>query len=111
MTKSFAVQRNTREAIPFDVSIEDDEGKSTVKQFHAVGSINGRMMLRITGSASLSGPEQAQALYEFFDRVVVPSERPDWIALIEDDAVSLDTLTEILEWLMEQYGNRPTQSA
>lgn len=77
-------------------------------------ALQGRMLIELVARAdSNNTADSAAAVLSFFDTVMEDESRDRFTALTnsEDRVVSLDLLTEIMQWLVEQYsgGERPTQ--
>ena len=53
----------------------------------------------------------ATVVTDFFKTVLMPESRGRFDALAEDPEriVTMDTLSKIIEWLVEQYTDRPTE--
>ena len=53
----------------------------------------------------------AKAVLSFFDLAIVEADHDRWheLTLSEDHIVPMETLSEIMDWLVEQYSARPTQ--
>jgi hypothetical protein len=56
---------------------------------------------------------QAVELVRLLDEAIWPEDKADFNKLIDDPdvAISINTLGEILEWLAEEYTDRPTRPA
>jgi hypothetical protein len=75
-------------------------------------TIPGAVLLRFiarTGTDQMSAT--ADEFLAFFVHALVPADYERFEAVINDRdiVVSADTLTSIVSWLIEQYGERPTQ--
>jgi hypothetical protein len=53
------------------------------------------------------------ALREFFSKVVKPADYERLLELFDDPerVVPIETLSDILAWLVEEYTNRPTEAS
>lgn len=59
-----------------------------------------------------TGPEQMKIVYEFFDLICLPDSAAklrERCAQGSANPIGLTLITDVLPWLMEQYGLRPTQ--
>jgi hypothetical protein len=83
------------------------------EQYKCKASLQGRVLIELVARADAENTaDAAAAVLHFFDAVMVDESRQRFTALTqsEDKVVSLETLTEIMQWLVEQYagGERPT---
>lgn len=64
-------------------------------------------------SASDNSADSADAVNLFFEKVLLPEsyERFDALAQDPERIVTMETLGEIVSWIMEEYSNRPTQGS
>jgi hypothetical protein len=48
-----------------------------------------------------------------FSTVILPEDKPRFMEVLDDPdtAIPIEVLGEILQWLAEEYGSRPTSSA
>lgn len=82
------------------------------EEFHCIPQIQGKTLLKIIGNSSLDDPiKSSQTVVEFFETVLVDESLTRFNDLIEskDKIVSVETLSEIVAWLMEEYTDRPEQ--
>ena len=111
--KTFRIARSTKKPIPFDVELEQEDGTIDTKTFHAKPKVAGTAILDLVASGSL-GPEwQAAAIRKFFTEAVVKEELEDFFETLDHSDPPIDMLDmgSITNYLVEQYGERPTQSA
>ena len=75
--------------------------------------IPGKTMLDFARRTSddSNASENAGVLLDFFQSVMYPESHARFDVLISDPdkAISLESLMEIVSWLMETYGSRPTE--
>jgi hypothetical protein len=99
---------NTAEnAEPISFKIFDEE-------FHCIPQIQGKVLLNmVAGSNSDDPAASAGVITEFFDSVLKEESLKRFNLLVEDKdrIVSVETLSEIVGWLAEQYTNRPTEGS
>lgn len=75
--------------------------------------LQGYTLIKFISQAS--DPEDAGssagAVLDFFDHALYKEDRQKFKAMAEseDYIIPLETLTEIMDWLVEQYAGRPTQ--
>ena len=103
--RNFGTPAQSDEVIVFDLFGE---------QYKCKPALQGRMLIELVARADSDNPaESAIAVLGFFEEVMEPESRDRFTALTEseDRVVSLSLLTEIMQWLIEQYsgGERPTQ--
>lgn len=80
--------------------------------FHAVPAIQGKVLMGLVSNANVDDPSQsAAAVIGFFDKVLVPESLERFNALVEskDKIVPVETLAEIVGWLVEEYSGRPEE--
>jgi hypothetical protein len=80
------------------------------EEFHCVKRIQGRVMLELVESSNADDPSaSARTIRTFFKKVMLPEsyERFDVLLGDQEKIVSVETLSEIVAWLIEQYGDRP----
>lgn len=84
------------------------------EQFKCKQALQGRTLIALVARAdSNNTADSAAALLEFFNEVMEPesAKRFEDLTTSDDRIVGLDLLTEVMQWLVEQYsgGERPTQ--
>jgi len=83
------------------------------EMFSCRPNVPGKLMLEFAKRTSddSNTSENATVLLDFFSAVLYPESHERFDAMISDPdkAVSLESLMEIVSWLMETYGNRPTE--
>ena len=81
--------------------------------FRCTSVLQGYALIKFISGAS--DPENtaksADAVLEFFNHALLKEDRERFHAMAEseDYIIPLDTLTKIMDWLVEQYTGRPTQ--
>jgi len=105
--KDFAV-RNIADADPLTFSLGDED-------FSCYAEVQGKTILDImkvaaSGDEDSRGVMMAVSILDFFAKVMPPEEYTRFEALMEDPEriVPMDTLSEIMSWLIEEYTSRPT---
>jgi hypothetical protein len=81
------------------------------EEFTCRGEIPGKTVLNLVAKSSSENPgETAEVITGFFKTVLIPESHERFDALTEDPdrIVSMETLSSIIEWLVEQYTDRPT---
>lgn len=98
---------------PSDSSAEPIEFQLYGERFSCRPTVPGKLMLEFASRTSddSNSAENATVLLDFFAAVLYPEshERFDSIISDPDKAVSLESLMDIVSWLMETYGSRPTE--
>lgn len=80
------------------------------EEFHCVSAIQGKVLLGFVAESQSNDPAvQAAVIEKFFDKILVEESLERFTALQEskDRIVSVETLSEILGWVVEQYTVRP----
>lgn len=82
------------------------------EEFECVKRIQGRVMLELVESSNADDPAaSAKTIRTFFKKVLLPESYDRFDALLNDQEkiVTVETLSQIVAWLIEQYGDRPNQ--
>lgn len=80
------------------------------EEFHCLPRLQGKIFLEfIEKSASEDNAETAKVVSSFFSKVLTDESnvRFDALLLDKDKIVTVETLSEIISWLMEEYSGRP----
>lgn len=80
--------------------------------FHAIPSIQGKALMGLVKSSDTDNPaESANMVMEFYDKVLLPESLVRFNALLDsqDKIVPVETLAEIVGWLVEEYSGRPEE--
>jgi hypothetical protein len=95
-----------------DKPTEDISFKIHGEEFTCRAAMQGKVLLDLVAkSADTENPgAAAEVIGDFFKTVLMPEsyERFDKLATDPDKIVDVDTLGEIVGWLVEQYSERPT---
>mgnify|MGYP003343442515 CR=1 FL=1 len=84
------------------------------EEFECIPALPGKTLLDFAAiSASEDGGESAKAITGFFEKVLLPEsyERFEKLAEDPDRIVSVETLAKIIEFLIEELTDRPTQGS
>ena len=102
----------TEEQITAGLAAPESTTSSQVETFHARAEMPGITLLNVAAAMSGEGGEQAKAIRDFLTDAIVATERDKWKVLLndEDKVVNSDDLADITNWLLEQYGDRPTET-
>ena len=95
--------KDSKEPIVFKIHGED---------YTCVPEIQGKALLKLVADSGSNDPvKSAAAIDKFFDMVLEDESLERFNALVEDKhrIVTVETLTEIITWLMEQYTDRPEE--
>lgn len=117
--RTFTATPSVAEPVVFDLEYvrvgTDDDGERVEKKetttFRCVGEPPGAVLLDLAGSAvDETGARSAAAVLDFFRAVLVDDDVAPFFTLVHDKAVAVPiaTLGEIMNWLAEEYGRRPT---
>lgn len=100
---------------PFD---SDNTEKLTFKlygeDFECYPQMQGKTLLSfVKKSNSEDVGDSAEAINLFFEKVLVPESYERFDALANDPTriVTVQTLADIVAWIMEEYSDRPTQGS
>lgn len=77
-------------------------------------AIQGKVMLQLIANSDENKPQEAaQMVFDFFNAVLLDESAARFNALVEDKEriVQMETLGQIVSWLVEEYTNRPTQGS
>lgn len=80
--------------------------------FNCRPAVQGKVMLELISKSDESKPaETAQMVFDFFGKVLLPEDNTRFQALIDspDTIVKMETLGDIVAWLVEEYSSRPMQ--
>ena len=95
----------TEETEPVSFKLHDQE-------FSCVASVQGRVLLSMVSDAQSQDPAVIAGMTDkFFGYVLTDEslERFNKLTTDKDTIVSMETLGEIVGWLVEQYSDRPNQ--
>ena len=84
------------------------------EEFHCVTSIQGKLLLEIVSDSSSDDPaKSALVMDKFFNAVLKPDSKKRFDEVLSDSEkiTTLDTLGDIVGWLMEEYSNRPKEQS
>jgi hypothetical protein len=82
------------------------------QEFQCVPQIQGKLLISLVSSSSSEDPiKAAQTITTFFDYVLVKESKERFNELLEspETIVTVETLSEIVAWLIEEYTARPNQ--
>lgn len=100
---------------PFDAdAVEKLTFKLYGEEFECYPEMQGKTLLQfVEMSNSEDVADAAAAINLFFKKILVPESYERFEALADDPnrVVSVQTLAEIVGWVMEQYSSRPTQGS
>lgn len=80
--------------------------------FDCVKQIQGKVLLSLVKDANANDvARSADTVEKFFDNVLLPESAERFNALLVDPnrLVPVETLAEIVNWLMEEYAGRPEE--
>lgn len=82
------------------------------EEFFCYPVMQGATLLKFVKSSSSDNiGESAEAVMEFFEKVLVPESYERFEALADDPEkiVPVEVLADIVGWVMEEYSNRPAK--
>lgn len=79
--------------------------------FECRPAIQGRVLLDMAANSGDEDSNPAKVVRDFFSETLLPESYERFDALIKDPdkIVTVETLGEIVGWLVQEYGNRPTK--
>ena len=92
-----------KEASPLSFKIHSEE-------FHCVPRIQGQVLLDLIASTGDNSAQNSAGVMNMFFKNVLQDEsyaRFDALTRDKNRIVEVETLAEIVTWLMEEYGDRP----
>jgi len=104
--KDFGSPVNLDNSEPIKFKIYDEE-------FECNPHIQGKTILEFASMSESDSSDAASAILDFFSKVMKSESHERFTALAEDPKriVPVETLTEIIQWLVEEYTNRPTEGS
>jgi hypothetical protein len=117
-----ADEGDVREDIPFIVRYErsvpagEGDGREWKKEedtFVARGEVPAGLIMTTLASFTRGGQAGSDGVLQFLQGTLVDADSDRFMRLIRDKdvRVHMKNLAKITDWLMEQYGDRPTESA
>lgn len=82
------------------------------EEFNCLPALQGKVLLGFVAESASTDPiVQSQIIEKFFDYVLTDEslERFNTLLTSKDKIVSVETLGEILSWVVEQYTDRPEE--
>ena len=82
------------------------------EEFTAIPTIQGKVLMDLVSKSQSEDSIEAMGVVStFFDKVLVDESLERFNALLEDKdrIVTMETLGEIVSWLIEEYSGRPNQ--
>ena len=82
------------------------------KTFRCQPAMQGRQLIEFIAQSSVEDPSSsARAVLQFFDNAIVEADHDQFNEMTHssETVVPMETLTEVMDWLVEQYTGRPTE--
>lgn len=82
------------------------------EEFTCIPTLQGKTLMNLVSRSQSQDPVEAMEVIEtFFDKVLVEESLERFNALLEDKdrIVNMETLGDIITWLIEEYTGRPNQ--
>lgn len=101
----------TRQREPIRFRIDDDIFEAAPE---IPAAVMAKFTMRFSDADSIKDPDaQVRALYEALQMVLLPDSYDRFVTRMEDQSapIGLAQVNDVLVWLMEVYGKRPTQPA
>jgi hypothetical protein len=80
--------------------------------FRCRPTMQGTTLIHFIADSAQDDPSAgARAVLNFFDKAIIKEDHERWSELTESDqtVVPMETLSEIMDWLVSQYSARPTE--
>lgn len=111
--KQFRVPRQDKEPLEFELVFDkmiDGSWQEQTEKFMARATVSGNLLVSLTASMNGGPGLQAQELQRLFRQIILPEDTERFNAVLDDPetAIPIETLGAIVEWLMEEYVDRPT---
>jgi hypothetical protein len=103
--KDFGAGSADQQAEPLVFKLHNEE-------FHCRPQLQGKLLLNLVANTNSEDPvEAARTINKFFDYVLTADSKQPFNDLLEDPdrLVTVETLSEIVAWLIEEYTARPNQ--
>jgi hypothetical protein len=103
--KDFGAGKQITDREPVSFKLHEEE-------FHCVANIQGKVLLDLVAkSTSEDSSESARVMSEFFENILTDEsyKRFDKLVHAKDKFVHVETLSEIVGWLVGQYSDRPEE--
>jgi hypothetical protein len=103
--KDFGAGKNEGNKSPLSFKLHGEE-------FSCVPQVQGKTLLSLVSVANTDDPvKSAEAVNKFFEIVLLDEslERFNKIASSKDKIITVETLADIVAWLMEEYSGRPEE--
>lgn len=101
--KDFGAGKAVEQREPVTFKLHDEE-------FTCVAHLQGKVLLDLIAKTTSDNPaDSAVIMTEFFDNVLTDESYKRFDALLHDKEkiVHVETLSEIVAWLIEEYSSRP----
>ena len=111
MRKEFVAGSSIHDEVAFTVKGTDrTSGEPFEEEFRCLPDAPGTALVMLLGAIDGSLALRAGAVISFLDAVLVPEDEARFRVLIQskDRLIPVETLGEIMDWLVEAYANRPT---
>lgn len=79
--------------------------------FHCFPAMTSRKLLNYARKADgADGSSAGETVYGFMEAAILPDQREEWNALLDDDeyVIDISLISDVVSWLVEQYSGRPT---
>lgn len=83
------------------------------EEFHCVPNIQGKLLLELVSVPTDDAVKSTEMTFRFFDYVLTEESLKRFKELLDskDKVVTLEVITDISAWLIEEYTNRPLQQS
>lgn len=105
-------KKATKEPVSFDVLGVDEEGNEFTETFTARATVPGMSIIDFAAGGAGEGKNSVAAVQSFYKKALPEEEYARFIEFTDNPKfdVELDTLVEIIGFLVEEYASRPTKA-
>ena len=79
------------------------------EEFRCIANLQGKLLLELVSVSADDAVASTEMTFKFFDHVLTEESLTRFKALLDskDKVVTLEAITDISAWLIEEYTNRP----
>lgn len=109
--KRFAVKRSRKPAITFELEFETEDGKTDTESFTCVNELPAAALADFTRATVQNETLGLAAMIDMLSGLLIEGDDKRFLELIhsKDKIVDVETLSNIVEYVIEEFSERPTQ--
>lgn len=102
--KDFGIGDQDPNATPITFKLHGEE-------FHCIPEVQGKVMLELIAESAGDIVSTGEVMTKFFSKVLKKDSLKKFNELLDssDKIVSIEVLSDITSWLVEEYSNRPSE--